>query len=309
MNLPAYLERRQRLVNQALQTCVPVKPGHPNRLVEAMRYSLLGGGKRIRPILLLAAAEAVGGKAGAVLPFACALEMIHTYSLIHDDLPAMDDDALRRGRPTCHVMFGEALAILAGDALLTDAFRVMAAATDKGLTPRRAMLAMREIAEAAGTYGMVGGQVADMEAEGRVPDLPTVEFIHVRKTGALLLASVRAGAILAGGRAGQLRHLTRYGEYVGLAFQVADDILDSEGTTAQTGKVPGRDRERQKVTFPAVMGLPAAKQRARDLLDSALKELRAFPRAADPLREIARFIVARACGTNNGSSRTAKRPG
>lgn len=294
MNLAAYLDRRRRLVDRALDAEMALDPRHPNRLVEAMRYSLLGGGKRVRPILLLAAAEAVGGAAREVLPFACAVEMIHTYSLIHDDLPAMDDDELRRGRPTSHVVFGEALAILAGDALLTDAFRVMALAGG-ALPARRALWAIREIAAAAGVHGMVGGQVADIEAEGKEPDLPTVEYIHVRKTGALLLASVRAGAILGGARETELRRLTRYGEFVGLAFQVADDILDEEGTVAETGKVQGRDAERKKVTFPAVMGMAAAKQRARDLRDEAVAELAWFSAAANPLREIARFVVARAC--------------
>ncbi len=258
-----------------------------------MRYSLFNGGKRIRPILLLAAAEAVGGDRGVAMPFACAVEMIHTYSLIHDDLPAMDDDALRRGKPTNHLVFGEGLAILAGDALLTDAFRIMAAELERGPKARRAAAALREIAEAVGSAGMVGGQVADLEAEGREPDLPTVEYIHVRKTGALLVACIRAGAILGGARPGPLRHLTRFGEFIGLAFQVADDILDAEGALSLTGKNPGGDRLRRKMTFPAVLGLPATKERARDLLTNALAALAPLAVPAEPLRAIARYIVMR----------------
>ena len=293
-NLTAYLEENRRAVEEALEQHFPVDSASDGRLVEAVRYSLLGAGKRVRPILLLAATEAVGGERRVALPFACAIEMIHTYSLIHDDLPAMDDDSLRRGKPTNHVVFGEAVAILAGDALLTEAFRVLADSAGNGLTARRAMRATGEIAAAAGVHGMVGGQAADLVAEGIVPDLPTVEFIHVRKTGALILASVRSGAILGGGRRRQLRHLTRYGECLGLAFQVADDILDTEGSMGITGKVQGRDVARRKMTFPAVSGMPAAKQRVQALLEGALAELSGFPASADPLREIARFVVGRA---------------
>jgi geranylgeranyl diphosphate synthase type II len=261
-----------------------------------MRYSLFAGGKRIRPILLMAAAESVGGTVRSVLPYACALEMIHTYSLVHDDLPAMDDDNLRRGRPTTHVKFGEAMAILVGDALLTDAFRVMVEAALRAREPSRALAAIREIAVAAGAHGMVAGQVADMKAEGVEADLPTVEFIHVRKTGAIILASVRAGALLGGAAPWQLRRLGRYGERVGLAFQIADDILDSEGSTALTGKMQGRDKERRKVTFPVVVGIAAAKQRTLELIEDAVAELAPFSEAAAPLRAVARFIAARACG-------------
>jgi len=296
VNLRAYLERRQRLVNRALERFVPPEPAQPKGLAEGMRYSLFSGGKRIRPILLMAAAESVGGRARAVLPYACGMEMIHTYSLVHDDLPAMDNDDLRRGKPTTHVEFGEAMGILIGDALLTEAFRIMAEAAARAGDPRRALAAIREIAVAAGARGMVAGQVADMKAEGSRPDLPTVEFIHVRKTGAMLLAAVRAGALLAGAAPAQLRRLSGYGERLGLAFQVADDILDAEGTTAVTGKAQGRDRERGKVTFPAVVGIPASKQRTLELIEDAVAELASFPAAAEPLRSIARFIAARACG-------------
>jgi geranylgeranyl diphosphate synthase type II len=295
LNVAVYLARRQQLVERGLERHFPPAAKQPARLTEAVRYSLFGGGKRLRPILVLAAADAVGGDRKEALPFACAVEMIHTYSLIHDDLPAMDDDSLRRGRPTSHIAFGEGLAILAGDALLTEAFRIMASASWSGSHRGRAVRAMLEIAEAAGPAGMVGGQVADLEAEGTQPSLPVVEYIHVRKTGALILAAVRSGAIVSGATQAQLRSLTRYGGFLGVAFQVADDILDAQAPTSVTGKHGGRDRARRKATFPAVLGLAAAKKRARELLDGALEAIDGFPRSADPLREVARFVVGRAC--------------
>ncbi|MFN8641369.1 MAG: farnesyl diphosphate synthase [Candidatus Binatia bacterium] len=294
--LDAYLASRRERIETALAAVFPGDPAHPHRLAEVIRYSLLGGGKRLRPILALAACEAVGGDLEAALPVACALEMIHTYSLVHDDLPSMDDDALRRGRPTAHVAFGEGLAVLAGDALLTEAFAHLARAAEQARRPRRLLQAAREIGEAAGWRGMVGGQAADLAAEGAGADLALVEFIHVRKTGALLLAAVRAGGLVGGANAAQLRRLTRYGECLGLAFQIADDILDVEAPTARTGKTEGRDRQRRKATFPAVLGLPATKARARALRDTALGALRPLPESAEPLRALVRFIVERAAG-------------
>lgn len=291
----AYLAAQRERMERALAEYFPLDPAHPHRLVEAVRYSLLNGGKRIRPILLIAACEAVGGAAERAVPYGCALEMIHVYSLIHDDLPSMDDDALRRGVPTNHVVFGEALAILAGDALLAEAFQVLIRSAERDPRPRRAMQAAREIAEAAGPRGMVGGQAADIAAEGETADLAMVEFIHIRKTGALILAAVRAGALIGGARAPELKALTRYGESLGLAFQIADDILDAEAPTSVTGKEPGRDGVRNKATFPAVLGLPAAKRRARELLDRGLAAVQGFDVRAEPLRGIARFVVERAC--------------
>ena len=295
VDLQRYLARWRRELDRFLeQSLFPSAP--KDRLHEAMHYSLFAGGKRFRPILSIAAAQAVGGSGSSVLPFAGAIEMIHTYSLIHDDLPAMDDDALRRGKPTSHVVFGEALAILAGDALLTEAFRVMGtAAATAGRAQRRALQVLTEVAAAAGARGMVGGQAADMDAERQATDLPTVEFIHVRKTGELIRAAVRAGAVLGGGRPVQVQRLTRYAEFVGLAFQVADDILDQEGSPKLKGKVARRDTVRHKATFPRVLGLPAAKQRARDLLASGLTEIDGLGRPAEPLRQIAHMIVGRAC--------------
>ncbi|MBI4516835.1 MAG: polyprenyl synthetase family protein [Deltaproteobacteria bacterium] len=297
MNLKTYLARQRRLIEHRLDGCLPPGGKHATALVRAMRHSLFAGGKRIRPILALAAADAVGGDTSLVLPFACALEMVHTYSLVHDDLPAMDDDDLRRGKPTCHVVFGEAAAILAGDGLLTEAFRTMAeAALRPGMNRRHSLQAIHEIAEAAGVHGMVGGQAADIEAERAEPTLALVEFIHVRKTGALLRAAIRTGAVLGAASAPALRQLTRYGEYLGLAFQVADDILDASAPARVTGKRTGRDRVRQKVTFPAVMGVPAARECARGLLAQAVSAIAGFDRQAEPLRAIAGYVVGRAVG-------------
>lgn len=295
MNLQRYLEKRSQLVDRALTQALPKRTALPAKLDDAMRYSLFSGGKRIRPILALASGEAVGAPVARIMPFACALEMIHSYSLVHDDLPAMDDDDLRRGKPTNHVVYGEAMAILAGDGLLTEAFRVMAAgALRRGQNPAAALRAVQEIAAGAGAMGMVGGQVADLEAEQKKPTRTLVDYIHTRKTAALLRAAVRAGALVGGASPRQFARLDQYGAAIGLAFQVADDILDVEGETAKTGKRAGRDAELQKVTYPAAVGMAKAKTRARELLDEALTALQSFPAAADPLREIAKFVVDRA---------------
>jgi geranylgeranyl diphosphate synthase type II len=263
-----------------------------------VRYSLLGGGKRLRPILALAACEAVGGDVDAVMPLACALEMIHTYSLVHDDLPSMDDDALRRGRPTLHIAFDEGLAVLAGDALLTEAFAVLMRAAEHARPAAPALQAAREIAEAAGLRGMVGGQAADLAAEGQEADLPLVEFIHVRKTGALLLAAVRAGGLVGGADDGQLRGLTRYGECLGLAFQIADDILDVEASSVRTGKTVRPRRPAPQGDVPGVLGMAAAKERACELRDQAVDALTGCPRR--PTR------CARWCASSSGGRRAGE---
>jgi len=295
VNLTQYLEERCRLVDRTLRQVLSPHEAPPRTLDKAMRYSLFSGGKRIRPILALASGEAVGGPIARVLPFACALEMIHSYSLVHDDLPAMDDDDLRRGKPTNHVVFGEGMAILAGDGLLTEAFRVMAeGALQRGLDRNAALHAIREVAAGAGAAGMVGGQVADLEAESKKPTRTLVEYIHTRKTAALLRAAVRVGALVGGARRGQFTRLDRYGAAVGLAFQVADDILDVEGGTEKTGKRAGRDAELHKVTYPAAVGMDKAKRRARALLDEALDAVKPLGPPAEPLRQIARFVVERA---------------
>jgi geranylgeranyl diphosphate synthase, type II len=296
VNLVRYLGERRRLVDRALRQLLAGGDGaFPRTLDKAMRYSLFSGGKRVRPILALASGEAVGAPSARVLPFACALEMIHAYSLIHDDLPAMDDDDLRRGKPTNHVVFGEAMAILAGDGLLTEAFRIMAeGALQRGVDRTAALRAVREVAGGAGAAGMVGGQVADLEAEGKMPTPTLVEYIHTRKTAALIGAAVRVGALIGGAKPGQFARLNRYGAAVGLAFQVADDILDVEGETDTTGKRVGRDAELQKATYPAALGMATAKCRAQQLLDDALTAIKPFGPPAEPLRQIAMFIVERA---------------
>ena len=295
MDLKVYLKEQCVLVDTALDRFLPGETELPHSVHKAMRYSVFAGGKRVRPILMLAACQAVGGDPGRALPAACAMEMIHTYSLIHDDLPAMDDDDFRRGNPTNHKVFGEAIAILAGDALLTEAFKL---ASDPrfagGCEPSGLLAVIHEIASCAGSYGMVGGQVIDMESEGRPDiDLATVQYIHTHKTGALIKASVVAGALLGGAAGQKLAAITRYGEAAGLAFQIADDILDIEGTTEEIGKDAGSDQARGKATYPAVMGLAAAKEEARSMMDEALRALELFGAEADPLREIARYIVQR----------------
>jgi geranylgeranyl diphosphate synthase type II len=266
-----------------------------------MRYSLSAGGKRLRPILVLAAAEAVGGRSSpALLAVAASLELIHTYSLIHDDLPAMDNDDVRRGRPTSHKVFGDALAILAGDGLLTLAFELLTRPDVAGAVPsRRLVRVIQEIAVAAGYQGMVGGQLLDLQAEGSgAPravsiDEAGLERIHRRKTGALIRASVRAGGLVGGARATALAALSRYGERIGLAFQIMDDILDVEGTTAELGKAVHSDRSKGKATYPSLLGLDASKKKLAEAVEEAVGSLAAFDGAADPLRAIARYIASR----------------
>ena len=295
MELIDYLRSQCARIDAALDRFLPKETDLPHSLHKAMRYSVFAGGKRVRPILMLAACDAVGGNSERALPAACAMEMIHTYSLIHDDLPAMDDDDFRRGNPTNHKVFGEAVAILAGDALLTEAFRLISAPCSvKELDPRALLEVIHEIATCAGSHGMVGGQVVDMESEGKHDmDLPTVQYIHTHKTGALIKASVVCGALLGGGDGSKLAAITRYGEAAGLAFQIADDILDIEGTTEEIGKDAGSDVSRGKATYPAVMGLSAARGEAQAMMDEAMKALELFGAEADPLRDIARYIVQR----------------
>jgi len=294
MDLKAYLAERRDLVNRALEGYLPAVRGPAFRVVQAMHYSLFAGGKRLRPILCLAAAEAVWGDPGEALPVACALEMIHTYSLIHDDLPAMDDDDLRRGQPTCHKQFDEATAILAGDGLLTEAFHTLAAAAPNYAGREAALVeVITLLAAAAGYQGMVGGQMLDLLAEGRQVTLKELETIHRLKTGALLTASLRSGALIGGGTRVQVALLTSYGEKFGLAFQVTDDLLDVEGEAAEMGKAPGMDEKRQKATYPALLGLDAAKEWARRLVAAAVAELEPLGEKAAPLAEIARYLLVR----------------
>ena len=292
--LETYLQTQRERLEAALDHYLPAPDAPPAPLSEAMRYSVFAGGKRVRPILLLAASEAVGGNGEVVLPAACAMEFVHTYSLIHDDLPAMDDDDYRRGQLTSHKVFGEALAILAGDALLTYAFEVM---TCPALTARFApavlMDATHHLARAAGSSGMVGGQVVDMGSEGREVSLDVLEYIHRHKTAALIGAAVSIGGLLGGGTAPQMEALKRYGHAIGLAFQIADDVLDVEGDSAALGKQVGQDAQHGKATYPALLGLEASRQHAAAMLDEALAAIGDFDGGADRLRQLARFIVHR----------------
>jgi geranylgeranyl diphosphate synthase type II len=291
MTLTQYVARQQTRVEDALRHWVPPESALPESIHKAMRYSLFAGGKRIRPILCMAAAEAVSDSPIGIESCACTLELIHTYSLIHDDLPALDNDDLRRGVPTCHKVFGDAIAILAGDALLTLAFQVLA---QMDCPSDRKVALIAELSTAAGTVGgMIGGQVCDLEGEGQHPEAALLETIHRAKTGALLRASLRMGAIYAGADEDQLRALSCYGEHVGLAFQIVDDVLDVEQSSETLGKTAGKDAEQHKITFPAVYGLERSRQMAEEERLAAHLALRPFDERAERLREIADFIVHR----------------
>jgi geranylgeranyl diphosphate synthase type II len=292
-DLGGYLKSRGAIVERALAGVVAESDGAATRLLEAMRYSLLAGGKRLRPILALAACEAVGGALDAALPYACAMEMIHTYSLIHDDLPCMDDDDLRRGRPTNHKVYGEALATLAGDGLLTDAFKVLARGGAQAASPAVLLETIAELAEAAGSAGMVGGQVIDLLGEGRALGLAELEVMHRRKTGALFVAAVCGGARLGGANQAQLAALREYARSLGLAFQVIDDVLDVEASTEAIGKRTNKDGARGKSTYPALMGVERARELAHNLIAQATDALREFDNRAEPLRALAAYAVER----------------
>ncbi len=292
--LKDYIQKRKEIVDSNLDVFLPKPQGPSGKVVEAMRYSLSAGGKRVRPILMMAACEAVGGDFNPIMPAACAMECVHTYSLIHDDLPAMDDDDLRRGKPTCHKVFGEAVAILAGDALLTYAFELMThpemlTQLDGGLVNR----AIHVFARAAGVSGMVGGQTADVLFEGKPIDAQTLDYIHRHKTGALIRASVEMGALLGGGGPQQVERLSRYGTALGLAFQVVDDLLDVVGDEEKLGKPVGSDERNRKATYPALFGLEETRKRAEELKNEALENLSGFGPEADPLRAIAIYVVER----------------
>jgi len=333
MDIKAYLEEKRGFIDSYLKSYFETL-SLPLQLHDSMKYSLLSGGKRIRPILALASYEACGGDAKAILPQAAALELIHTYSLIHDDLPAMDNDDLRRGQPTNHRVFGEGMAILAGDALLTEAFLMMTgvnppfppftkggntekvakggdremanlsnqkseagfSVNTKAISPisRSALLkAIRDVALAAGAHGMVGGQAQDILSESSEPNRETLNFIHLHKTAALIAASVRIGPILANSGTKKLRALTRYGENIGLAFQIVDDILNVEGTTVELGKPVGSDSRKNKLTYPSLYGIEVARQKADEYIAEAIRALLEFLSEADPLREIAQYLVTR----------------
>lgn len=264
----------------------------PSVLHESVLYSLTAGGKRIRPILCIASYEACGGNDN-IIPYAVAIEFIHTYSLIHDDLPAMDNDDLRRGKPTNHKVFGEGIAILAGDGLLTEAFTIFSNPEYANTNAKTLLKVIYEISTAAGLRGMVAGQAYDLISEGKQPDETTVEFIHLNKTAALIKASVKAGAMLAEASEEKLKSLEAYGKAIGLAFQIVDDILDIESSTEQLGKPKGSDIERGKMTYPRVFGMEKSKQKARDLIEEAIESLKTFDHKAEPLRQIAKYIIKR----------------
>ena len=282
-DLDRYLDRVGARINTALDRLLPAARTAPATIHRAMRYSLFAGGKRIRPVLTLAACEAVGGRTAAALPLACAVECIHTYSLIHDDLPCMDDDDLRRGKPTNHKVFGEGMAVLAGDALLTYAFQL--AATDARY--------VRELALAAGSRGLIAGQVQDLENERRRATLPQIITTHRNKTGALINAAIRLGALAGNATPAQLRRLTRYGQDLGLAFQIIDDVLDVTSTKEAMGKSVGADAKNQKSTFPSLLGVARSRAMAAELIADAHRQLRPFGRRAAPLAAIADFFLTR----------------
>ena len=292
-DLNAYFAEKIERINAALESILKTTE-RPDRLLEAMTYSLMAGGKRFRSVLCVAAAEAVGGNLEDVLPAACALEMVHTYSLIHDDLPAMDDDDLRRGQPTCHKAFDEATAILAGDALLTLAFQTLssiAAGSDQQAV--KWLRVIQLISHAAGYCGMIQGQMLDIASEGTQLTLNKLKSMHRLKTGALIEVSSRCGAELVDANSSQIQLLESYAQYIGLAFQVTDDILNVEGDPAIMGKAVGTDKLRQKSTYPSLLGLEESKTFARKLMDNALQALGSFDQKAEPLRAIARYIIDR----------------
>jgi geranylgeranyl diphosphate synthase type II len=292
MTLAEYMAAQQKTVDTALDRWVPPKDENPATIHSAMRYSLFAGGKRIRPLLAIAGAQAISDAPVGIESCACALEMIHTYSLIHDDLPALDNDDFRRGRPTCHKVYGDAMAILAGDALLTLAFEVLAKMEHADAAKRIELV--RELATASGTVGgMIGGQVNDIEGEGKHPTAHLLESIHRAKTGALLRASVRMGAIYAGAGDDQLAALTSFGEHTGLAFQIVDDILDVEQSSEALGKTAGKDAAQEKITFPAVYGIERSREMAEEERLAAHLALQPFDDRAQRLRELADLVVRR----------------
>lgn len=291
MDLTRYLKERASVVDEALQLYLPSESEVPGIIHQAMRYSALDGGKRIRPILVLAGCDAVCGRMESALPSACAIECIHAFSLIHDDLPCMDDDDFRRGKPTNHKVFGDAMALLAGDGLLSVAFEIVAGTQD--VPAERLLDVSRLIARATGTPGMIGGQVLDMLAQGHDAELDDVEQIHRRKTGALLEVSVVVGGTLGGGSKEQIASLSTYGKNIGLAFQVADDILDLTGDSQKLGKTVGSDVRMKKATYPSVIGIDRSRELGNKAVADALDAVSGFGEAAEPLRAIARFIMER----------------
>ncbi|MCX7913602.1 MAG: polyprenyl synthetase family protein [Thermodesulfovibrionales bacterium] len=302
MEIKRYLQERKGLIDDFIETYISNSNIYPEALRESMAYSLTAKGKRIRPILCFAAYEACGGKKlKSILPFACAIEFIHTYSLIHDDLPAMDNDDFRRGKPTNHKVFGEAIAILAGDALLTEAFYLLSShsnisepnSSEIDISSDTLVRIISELAYAIGAKGMVAGQSLDILSEGKEGDIETLASIHKKKTGALITASVKMGGLLANCGIDYLKSLTRYGENIGLAFQIVDDILNVEGNSQRLGKSVGSDEKKQKLTYPKLYGIEESKRKAKELISEAIDSLSSFDQRADPLRGIALYLLER----------------
>jgi geranylgeranyl diphosphate synthase, type II len=292
MEIQQYLTESKLAVDEYLDRLLPAATEAPPTIHRAMRHSVFAGGKRVRPILVLAAGGSIGGNRETLLHLGAAIEMIHTYSLIHDDLPALDNDDLRRGVPTCHKVFGEAMAILAGDALMTRCYQLLADLP--GITDSVRLAVIREIAYATGTVnGMIGGQVADLESEGKPISPPVLEYIHHSKTGALLTACTRCGGMAAGAGETQLHALTEFGSKVGLVFQIVDDILDVTASSERLGKTAGKDEKVKKATYPALYGVESSRSMARDLVFAAIEELKDLGQAAEPLRSIAHFVYSR----------------
>lgn len=294
MDIEAYLAEKQQLINTALDKYLYEPGTYPPVIHQAMRYSVFAGGKRLRPILTMAAAEACGFDGEKVMPAACGIELIHTYSLIHDDLPAMDNDDFRRGKPTCHRVYGEAIAILAGDALLTRAFGLISQnALVEGVQDQAVVQVIGEISEAAGSMGLIGGQVVDLNSEGQHIDKDTLQYIHENKTGALFCATIRTGGILAGVDGQKLQCLTDFARSYGLAFQIIDDILDVEGDSTILGKTVGSDIRKEKATYPAIYGLDTAKKLARQNMERAMEALDSLDDRGQVLRAIAHYTLLR----------------
>jgi geranylgeranyl diphosphate synthase type II len=292
MEIAPYLLEIKAAVDQTLERLLPPVHEAPPTIHEAMRYSVFAGGKRVRPILTLASGESLGGSRNLLLHLGAAIEMMHTYSLIHDDLPALDNDDLRRGVPTCHKVFGDAIAILAGDALMTRSYQVLAELP--GVSDATRLAVIREIAYATGTVdGMIGGQVVDLESEGKPIQPSVLEYIHRSKTGALLTACTRCAALVSGANDPQLHALTEYGRKIGLAFQVVDDILDRTESREALGKTPGKDQQAQKATYPALYGIEASRKKAQELITEALHEILDLDERAEPLRALAQFVCSR----------------
>lgn len=292
MDLKNYLSEKRRIVDLALDQYLPPEDRYPDVIYRSMRYSVTNGGKRLRPVLTLAACEAVGGNPEVAMPTACSIEMIHAFSLIHDDLPALDNDDLRRGKPTNHRVFGEAIAILAGDGLLAYALETITGHTE-GVAPEILLNVANSVAASTGMSGMIVGQVVDMLCEGKKVDPETLKFMHKNKTGALIKLSLTVGAMLGGGTQEQIDALGLYGEKIGLAFQIADDILDIEGTEDKLGKPVGSDLRNEKTTYPSLYGLEKSKELANLAVEEANQALQGFDDRAEPLRAIARYIVDR----------------